>query len=125
MAKPSNFEVTTNGTANLLRIRLSGNIDAASMQACVDAVASSLPALTTGFNVLTDLSGIKSMDAACVAHVERLMDLCRDKGVATVVRVIPKRSKDVGFNILSLFHYPKNVRIVTCPTPAEAERALS
>lgn len=125
MPRPSNFEVTTDRAANLLRVRLTGAIDAACMQACVDAVASQLPALATGFKVLTDLSGIKSMDAACVAQVERLMDLCRDKGVGTVVRVIPKRSKDVGFNILSLFHYPKNVRIVTCPTPAEAERALS
>jgi len=125
MAQPSNFEVTTNTASNLLRIQLRGAIDAASMQACVDKIAAQLPTLSAGFTVYTDLSGIQSMETACVPQVERMMDLCRDKGVATVVRVIPKRSKDVGFNILSLFHYPKQVKIVTCSTKAEAERALS
>lgn len=125
MAQPPNFEVTINSTSNQLRIQLRGAMDAATMLACVDQVATQLPTLTTGFTVYTDLAGIQSMDTACVAQVERLMDLCRDKGVATVVRVIPKRSKDVGFGILSLFHYPPKIKIVTCATRADAERALS
>lgn len=125
MARPSNFEVTVNVDAQQLRIRLAGDIDAGCMQACVEQVADQVATLTRGFKVLTDLSGIKSMDQSSVPAVERLMDLCRDKGASLVVRIIPKRSKDIGFNILSLFHYPKNVHIVTCTTLAEAERALS
>jgi ABC-type transporter Mla MlaB component len=113
------------GTANLLRVRLSGSIDAQCMKACVNEVGSQLASLGAGFKCYTDLSGIQSMDTACVPEVERMMDLCREKGVSTVVRVIPKHSKDVGFNILSLFHYPKKVRIITCPTVAEAESALA
>lgn len=124
MSRTPNFEVTVNTAANQVRIRLSGDIDAPCMKACVDDVARLGATVSTGFTVLTDLSGIKTMDPACVPEVERMMDLCRDKGVATVVRIIPKRSKDVGFNILSLFHYPKNVRIITCSSTAEAERAL-
>ncbi len=54
----------------------------------------------------------------------RVKELIREKGVALVVRVVPKRSKDIGFNILSLFHYPQKVHIVTCATLAEAEQAL-
>jgi ABC-type transporter Mla MlaB component len=125
MARTPNFEVSVNPTTNLLRVRLSGSIDAPSMKACVDEVALQLPSLRAGFKSYTDLSGILAMDTACVPEVERMMDLCRDQGVGTVVRVIPQRSKDVGFNILSLFHYPKKVRIITCPTVAEAERALA
>lgn len=91
----------------------------------MDDVAQQLPSLRTNFTVFTDLSGIQTMDTACVPEVERMMDVCRDKGVGTVIRVIPKRSKDVGFNILSLFHYPKAVHVLTCATVAEGERALA
>jgi len=125
MARTPHFETSANTSANLLRIRLSGDIDAKCMQACVNEVAQLASTLTPNFKVFTDLSGIQSMDTACVPEVERLMDLCREKGVNRVVRLIPKRSKDVGFSILSLFHYPKQVHIVTCATQAEAERALS
>lgn len=125
MSRPPNFEVTINTAAKQVRIRLSGDIDPASMRACVDEVARLGSSLSRGFKVLTDLSGIKTMESTCVPEVERLMDLCRDKGADTIVRVIPRRSKDVGFNILSLFHYPKSVTILTCNTLAEAERALS
>jgi ABC-type transporter Mla MlaB component len=125
MTRSPNFEVSVNKTANLLRICLSGDIDAKCMQACVDEVERLGSTLTTGFKVFTNLSGIKSMDPDCVAEVERMMDVCRDKGVATVVRVVPKRSRDVGFNILSHFHYTSKVHVVTCDTSAEAERALS
>jgi hypothetical protein len=41
-----------------------------------------------------------------------------------VVRVIPDPHKDIGLNILSLFHYRRGVRIVTCETLEEAMRAL-
>jgi len=125
MARTPNFEVSINPTANLLRIHLSGAIDAKCMKACVDEVALQLPSLRTGFTVLTDLSGIQSMDTACVPEVERLMDNSSQKGVSMVIRVVPKHSKDIGFNILSLFHYPHKVHILTCATLAEAEQALT
>jgi hypothetical protein len=42
-----------------------------------------------------------------------------------VVRVIPDPQKDIGLNILSLFHYRKRVRIVTCETLDEARKVLA
>jgi anti-anti-sigma regulatory factor len=120
------YKLTIDAAANLLRIRLSGNVDAASMQACVDEVEKGISALKPSFRILTDLSGIQSMDTACIPKVKQLMDLCRSRGVQTVIRVIPNRSKDVGFSILSLFHYPpQKVNILTFATPAEAEKALT
>ena len=46
-------------------------------------------------------------------------------GVAEVVRVIPDPQKDIGLNILSVFHYSRRVRIVTCESLAEAEELFA
>jgi predicted choloylglycine hydrolase len=83
-----------------------------------------VPDLRPGFRLLTDLSGLESMDLACVPYIEQMMDLCNKKGVEMVVRVIPDPHKDIGLNIMSLFHYPRRVRIVTCETLEEAMSAL-
>jgi hypothetical protein len=53
------------------------------------------------------------------------MDLCNQKGISKIVRIIPDSQKDIGFNILSLFHYRHGIPIVTCETAAEAMKALS
>jgi hypothetical protein len=53
------------------------------------------------------------------------MDLMSKLGVAKVVRVIPDPHKDIGLNIMSLFHYPRRIPIVTCPTLKEAMAELA
>jgi hypothetical protein len=45
--------------------------------------------------------------------------------VELVVRVIPDPTKDIGLNILSVFHYRHRVRVVTCQTMEEAARLLA
>jgi hypothetical protein len=52
------------------------------------------------------------------------MDLCDKKGAAAVVRVIPDPQKDIGLNIMSIFHFRRRVRISTCETMEEALRQL-
>jgi hypothetical protein len=42
-----------------------------------------------------------------------------------VVRVIPDPRKDIGLNMLSLFHYRRGIRIVTCMTLEEATKTLA
>jgi hypothetical protein len=42
-----------------------------------------------------------------------------------VVRVIPDPQKDIGMQIMSLFHYDRRVRIVTCESLAEAMKVLA
>ena len=95
------------------------------MQSCQARVESLLPQLQTGFTLLTDLSDLASMDLDCVAALTKIMDRLRTGGIRTVVRVVPEPDKDIGFKILSIIHYRRGVRIVTCETLAEAERALS
>jgi hypothetical protein len=41
-----------------------------------------------------------------------------------VVRVIPDPHRDIGLQIMSIFHYGGDVQILTCQTLAEAEEIL-
>lgn len=109
---------------NLLRVRHTGRVTAAEARQGAEEVLEVLQALEPGFRLLTDLSGLESMELACVPALERMMDACDHCGVSLVVRLIPDPHKDIGMNIMSLFHYSPRVRIVTCATLPEAEAAL-
>ena len=64
------------------------------------------------------------MELDCVDSLTRVMECFKSSGVGTVVRVIPDPAKDIGFNILSITHYRRGVKVITCETLAEAERVL-
>ena len=117
------FDVEANVVRNILHARYFESVTAGHMKAGLQDVEILLPKMQAGFTVLADLSGLESMDLDCVPHVTKFMDLCKAQGAAMVVRVIPDPSKDIGFNILSIVHYRGKVKIVTCETMAEAERA--
>ena len=48
------------------------------------------------------------------------MDVLNKHGIKEVRRVIPDPTKDVGLNIMSLFHYRRDVKIVTYEKLEEA-----
>jgi len=109
---------------NLVRTRLYGQITTAhTAQAIVD-LEGVLSQFRPGFTILTDLSGLESMELDCAPHFSRIMDLCRDHGVGQVIRIIPDPTKDIGLNILSIIHYGTGVQVITCQTQAEGEKAL-
>jgi hypothetical protein len=122
-AKPM-FEVDAETARNLLRIRYLGVVTPAGMQECCAVVEKQIAPLQAGFTALTDLSELESMDLDCVTHLTKIMDQLRAKGVGTVIRIIPDREKDIGFRILSIIHLRRGVKIITCDTRAEAERAM-
>ena len=70
--------------------------------------------------MLTDLSGLDSMELDCATELTAVMDAFKATGVGTVVRIVPDPAKDIGFNILSIVHYRRGVRIATCQTAEEA-----
>ena len=41
-----------------------------------------------------------------------------------MVRIVPDPKKDIGFQVMSYFHYGPDVNIVTCENMDEAMRAL-
>jgi hypothetical protein len=109
---------------NLLRVTYAQRVEPAEMKRALEQLRRLLADMESGFRLLTDLSGLEEMDLACEPVMKAMMDLCDDKGVQTVVRVIPNPEKDIGFNIMSLFHYQRRVRILTCATLEEALNVL-
>ena len=118
------FQVEVDKAKNLLRITYAQHVGPEDTQLVEEKIPGLVPDLRPGFRLLTDLSGLESMDLACVPYIKRMMDLCNKKGVEMVVRVIPDPQKDIGLTILSLFHYRRRVRIVTCETLQEAMKVL-
>jgi hypothetical protein len=110
---------------NLLKISYSQHVGPEDTERGEKELSVLLADLRPGFRMLTDLSALESMDLACVPHINNLMDLCNEKGVEMIVRVIPDPHKDIGLNIMSLFHYSRRVRMVTCESLAEAMNILA
>jgi anti-anti-sigma regulatory factor len=80
--------------------------------------------LQFGFRLLADLTELEAMDMACAPFIEKAMDLCNQKGASMVVRVIPDPRRDIGLQIMSIFHYRGDVQIFTCETLAQADDLL-
>src|SRR5215470_10825595 len=108
------FETEFDEAKNLLRMTYCGHVTADEAKQGTDRLAAFLIETKPGFRLLTDMTGLETMDTACVPYIMNSMDLLNKHGVATVVRVIPDPRKDIGFNILSLFHYRHDIHIVTC-----------
>jgi hypothetical protein len=109
---------------NLLTIRYSGSVGPAELERGLEEMRRGLGRLQSGFRLLADLSELESMDVACAPFIEKAMDLCNEKGTSVVVRVIPDPQRDIGLQIMSIFHYGSDVQIVTCQTLAEAAKLL-
>ena len=67
--------------------------------------------LPPDFTVICDLSGMEIMDYACSGVVAEVMQKMARAGVGRVVRIIPDPRKDIGFGIMSIFHYPSKVLV--------------
>ncbi len=119
------YQVEAKPSAKLLKIRFTGHVDSDQAKECLEKVRSLLTEMKPGFRLLTDLTGLESMGVACAAYLKQTMDLCNDKGIEKVIRVIPDPRKDIGLQIMSLFHYGRGVRITRCEGLAEAEKVLS
>ena len=116
------FEVDE--TKSLLVIRYSAAVRAEETEKGLEQVRNGLAKLQSGFRLLADLTELESMDVNCAPFIEKAMDLCNEKGASMVVRVIPDPHRDIGLQIMSIFHYSGDVRILTCQTLAEADELL-
>jgi hypothetical protein len=82
------------------------------------------PELAPGFRLLADLTQLESISIDCAPELAKVMDRCAKAGVKLIVRVIPDPSKDIGFTILTRFHYPTKPRAIVCETLVEAAQHL-
>ena len=117
--------VTASKPKRLLYLSYIGRVDVHELRNALAEVASVLKDLEPGFRLLTDFERLESVALEGATEIGKVMELCDQKGVSLVVRVIPEPSKDIGMNILALFHYPHRPRTVTCASTLEARQALS
>ncbi len=109
---------------NAVIIEFSGRIDAIQAERAIPEIQKIVPAAGKGFRVLTDLSKVKAIDLAIKPSVKKMMEFFNQRGAAEVIRVISDPMQDVGFNIMSPFHYSREVAIVTVASREEAETRL-
>src|SRR2546430_17681067 len=116
--------VTVNKPKQILLLSFIGVVRPEELAKGYQDMAQFLAELPPGFRLLADLSALESLDKDCVNEIARAMELCDRKGVGLLVRVIPDPLKDIGLNILALFHYTHRPRTVTCRSMVEAAKAL-
>ena len=115
----------TNKAKRLLYVGYIGEVRRDELKRAIEEVGALLADLPAGFRLLTDLERLESMDPAGLTEIGKLMEMCSKKEMGLVVRVIPDPSKDIGLNILSIFHYGRRIRVVTCRDMIEAAKALT
>jgi hypothetical protein len=110
----------------LLKMTIAGHTTLEEANSCLENLRSQLTDVQPGFRLFADLSGLCSMPTTAAPYIGQIMDLCAEKGVGLVVRLLPTEpSKDIGFAIMSRFHYAPDIPIVTCATMEEAMSRFS
>jgi len=122
---PTIFTVVIDQAKNMLVIRYHGRVTASAVERCAEEVRAALVKMQSGFRLLADFTELESMDVACVPYFEKIMELCDEKDVSAVVRIIPDPKRDIGLQIMSYFHYSGDVNIVTCHNLSDATKILS
>jgi len=116
--------VTSNKHKQLLFVSYIGAVTPQDLQRGRSDMVPLLAEMKPGFSLLVDLSQLTSMGLDCVDEVGRNMELFDQYGVDLVVRVIPDPYKDIGMNILTIFHYHHRPRVITCDSMTEGTNAL-
>ena len=118
------FEVKMDPAQNLLLLAFRKYVAPAELASGRAHVAAALETLQPGFRLLTDLSELDSMEYTCAPEIQAVMDMLRKKGVSLVVRVIPDPRKDIGFTVMSFFHYDHKTPVLILDSRAEALEKL-
>ena len=116
--------VTSNKFKQLIFVSYIGTITPQDVERGRSDMVPLLAEMKPGFSLLVDLSQLALMGLDCVDELGRNMELFDQHGVNLVVRVIPDPSKDIGMNILTMFHYQNRPRVVTCDNMAEGVNAV-
>ena len=109
----------------LLKITVAGDTTADEVRSALENLRSLLKEIQPGFKLLADISALESMPTSAAPYLGEIMESCAEKGVSLVIRLLPPDpKKDIGLAIISRFHYPPHIPIITCATMEEAMRLL-
>src|SRR5437764_13447172 len=115
------FSVETNKAKRLLVITAAGHVSKEEVNHAAEQVREALRDAAPGSRVLTDFRWLESMRPSAAPHIAEIMEALAEKQVASVIRIIPDRGKDIGIiNILSEFHYSRELPISTVETLVDA-----
>jgi ABC-type lipopolysaccharide export system ATPase subunit len=116
------FLATSNKAKRLLHLSYIQHIKSEELKRGLEDMKTLLVDLPPGFLLLADFGRLESMDPDCATEIGRIMELLDQSGVGMVVRVISDSNKDIGLNIMTLFHYHHHLQVVTCKNMVEAAK---
>jgi hypothetical protein len=119
------FVVEADTTRQLLVLSVAGTVTPDESKETLARIREKLDEMAPGFVALIDFRWLESMSFAGAPFVAQIMDAFVARKVSAVVRVMPDPHKDIGLNILSPFHYGRDVRLMTFETLADAIQALA
>jgi len=119
------FQANADPSKNLLTFAFSQHVTPDETRRWKGELPGLLTQLKPGFNLLSDFSGVESIDLACAPDIESAMDLLNQAGISKVVRIITHPRQDIGLSIMSFFHYRRCVAKVTVETMEEGLKALA
>jgi hypothetical protein len=111
-------------SGRVLTLDYSGHVGEEETRECLETIRSLIDRLQPGFILFSDLSHLEVMDLDCAPAIGEIMEICSAKGMSTVLRIIPDPTKDIGFMLISRFHFHAPVQIRTFESIAEAIRDL-
>jgi len=119
------FLATSNKAKQLLHLSYFQRVKPEELRRAIEDIRALMKDLKPGFRLLADFERLESMDLACATEIGRMMELLDQGGVGLLVRVMPDPRKDIGLDIISLFHYRHHPQMVTCKHMAEAFKKLA
>jgi hypothetical protein len=116
---------TTNKKQKLLLLSYVQRVVPAELETLRPEIENALAELPPDFRLLADFTALESMDPDCATEIGRVMEIIAKHGVGLILRVVPDSSKDIGLNILTIFHYRHQPRVINCRNLAEALQKLA
>jgi len=107
------FSIKFDKQRNLLALIFHKHFDAQQGELLCKRLEKELSKIKKGYMLLVDLSDLDSFDSLSGQYIQKMMTLCNSSGVAKIFHIIPDEAKDIGLNIMSAFHYSRDVKIHT------------
>ena len=118
-------KIDFNQINNIISIKIEGSFDLQQAEQLRVEIERIIPEVKKGFTLLTDLTSLQKMDLESRGSITKSMDLFNEYGVAEIIRIVPDMTKDLNLNIMSLFHYSRDIKIRTFGSLEEASKHIN